>query len=362
MRVLIIANGMNAVTYHRLITPWGKLNETGEIELSIFFTGIHGKPDEIESFKGLDVVIWSRNISDASIMRPVELINRIKKDGAVAICDIDDHWNVGKHHILNNYYRSANMSGCQIANLKNASAISCSTPLLRAEIIKTIGTVPIVLRNAIDPTHEQFDLKNNKHDYGSVSYIGGVTHERDLKVAYSGLKGVEAPLTLCGYEKSEIWDRMVDSGKEVGIKVKVQAKRDIMKYGTFYHNKGICLAPLEATKFNKFKSELKMLEGGHFSKVMVVSDYGPYHGLAKHMENCVVVKDGNWSRWINMLLKNQGLQDDLRGQLNIDVKKLNDLDVVNEQRFDFVRGVIEKNSLVGSRKRDRANKTRASRV
>jgi len=330
MNILIICTGMDAVSYHRLVAPWSRLNEMGEIRLTVFFSNVHGKADDIESFEGLDAVIFNRNISDISVMNPIALINRIKRDGAVVICDTDDYWILNKHHIINDFYRKVNMTKCLIANMRHASGISCSTPPLKTEIFKEIGVVPTVLRNAIDPSHEQFNLSENKHVYGSICFVGGVTHERDLNVAYNGLKGVESPIMICGYEKHEIWDRIVDRGEDMGLNMRVQIKKGILNYGKFYWDKGICLAPLEAVKFNRYKSELKMLEGGHFSKVMVVSDYQPFQGISRHMENCIVVREGNWAKWINLLLKNTQLQDDLRGQLNIDVKKLNDIDTVNE--------------------------------
>jgi hypothetical protein len=78
----------------------------------------------------------------------------------------------------------------------------------------------------------------------------------------------------------------------------------------------MALIPLQDNKFNRMKSELKMIEAGYFKKAVIVSNVHPYTNAISN-KNCLSVGvRQDWEQKIRGLLKNHKWQDDLRFELN----------------------------------------------
>ena len=76
------------------------------------------------------------------------------------------------------------------------------------------------------------------------------------------------------------------------------------------------LIPLQDNKFNRMKSELKMIEAGYFKKAVIVSEVHPYTNVINR-KNCLSVGvRQDWTPKIRGLLKNHKWQDDIRFELN----------------------------------------------
>ena len=91
---------------------------------------------------------------------------------------------------------------------------------------------------------------------------------------------------------------------------------NIDNYARSYDNQGIALIPLQDNKFNRMKSELKMIEAGYFKKAVIVSEVHPYTNVINR-KNCLSVGvRQDWTPKIRGLLKNHKWQDDIRFELN----------------------------------------------
>ncbi len=114
-----------------------------------------------------------------------------------------------------------------------------------------------------------------------------------------------------------------------GTKVQIS---DIQEYAKDYEDCGICVIPLQDNVFNSCKSELKMIEAGHFAKPVMVSAIDPYTLLATN-KNSLKVYNNDWAAAIKKIKGNHTMQVDLGLKLKEDVTIKYDLSKENEKRI-----------------------------
>jgi glycosyltransferase involved in cell wall biosynthesis len=101
------------------------------------------------------------------------------------------------------------------------------------------------------------------------------------------------------------------------------------------------LVPLEANRFNRYKSELKMIEAGFFKKAVIVSNVDPYRRLITS-KNCLKVESqSDWFKHCKRLIENRSLATDLGEALYESVQKYS-IDIVNKKRYKFYQDVCKK--------------------
>jgi glycosyltransferase involved in cell wall biosynthesis len=325
MRVLIVGTNTDGVFYHRLFTPYNNIANTTNIT---FFNAPQIDTATFEELKDFDAVIFNRNISQK--MNPQPIFYKLKLAKVKIIIDVDDYWEISPGHPMYHYSRKTNFAKCCIDQLKNADYITTTHAHLRNEVIKlgVDGTKVIICRNAIDISEPQYNQEFTYSD--KLMWQGSSTHAMDLEL----LSEIEQPITLCGYHYSEEWFDMCSKIKDV-------RKRDslpVYEYMNFYNDSGIALIPLRNNKFNGYKSELKMIEAGWAKKPVIVSSVHPYTLLAKHGINSLTAKDSfEFKKYVNLLLSNQQLQEDLRGNLHEEIKQRYMIEKVNERRLDILK-------------------------
>jgi glycosyltransferase involved in cell wall biosynthesis len=129
--------------------------------------------------------------------------------------------------------------------------------------------------------------------------------------------------------------------------------RDINNYARNYNNLDISLAPLEETKFNLYKSQLKVVEAGFFKKALVAQNYGAYTiDLINVFDGQNINPKGNavlidslknhkqWYQSLKRLVDNPELITMLGENLYETVKDKYDLRKVTTQRAEFYRSIL----------------------
>ena len=109
------------------------------------------------------------------------------------------------------------------------------------------------------------------------------------------------------------------------------------EFGKYYSEIDICLAPLQKTQFNRYKSELKILEAAAYKLPIFVSAVEPY---TNHRDNlgCFFVKNNDWSE-IGKLIKSDKLKE--VGEINYQYcDQHHNLDTINKKRVDLLRKVV----------------------
>ena len=312
IKIAVIIRNINGVSYHRLLMPFAKMKRDYGIEIVVLLN----KDDEFfNNLEGVTHVVYNRNIS--GLMQPEETYLKLKAKGIKVICDVDDYWELNKKHPMSYYYEKTNLTKCVIKNLKLADLIWTTTPIL-ADKIRPYNKNIVIIKNALDPLEKQYAYEDLSLDFDTFFYSGGSTHLRDLKLLGSA------------FDNETFFAKTPKLPKRMkGIKVQIS---DIQEYAKDYQDCGICVIPLQENTFNSCKSELKMVEAGHFAKPVMVSAIDPYTLLATN-KNSLKVYNNDWTSAIKKIKGNHTMQVDLGLKLKEDVAIKHDLAKENEKRL-----------------------------
>ena len=312
IKIAVIIRNINGVSYHRLLMPFAKMKRDYGIDIVVLLN----KDDEFfNNLDGVTHVVYNRNIS--GLMQPEETYLKLKAKGIKVICDVDDYWELNKKHPMSFYYEKTNLTKCVIKNLKLADLIWTTTPIL-ADKIRPYNKNIVIIKNALDPLEKQYAYEDLSLDFDTFFYSGGSTHLRDLKLLGSA------------FDNETFFAKTPKLPKRMkGIKVQIS---DIQEYAKDYQDCGICVIPLQENTFNSCKSELKMIEAGHFAKPVMVSAIDPYTLLATN-KNSLKVYNNDWASAIKKIKGNHTMQVDLGLKLKEDVAIKHDLAKENEKRL-----------------------------
>lgn len=312
IKIAVIVRGINGVSYHRLLMPFAKMKRDYGIEVVVLLN----KNDEFfNNLDGVTHVVYNRNIS--GLLQPEETFLKLKAKGIKVICDIDDYWVLPKGHPMRYYYQKSHLDKCIVKNLKLADQVWTTTSIL-ADKVKPYNKNVLVIKNALDIQEKQYAYDDLSLDFDTFFYSGGTTHLKDLK-----LLGDSFNDETFFIKTPKLPKRMK------GIKVQIS---DIQEYAKDYQDCGICVIPLQDNVFNSCKSELKMIEAGHFAKPVIVSAVEPYTLLSTN-KNSLKVYNNEWVAAIKKIKGNHTMQVDLGLKLKEDIKIKYDLSKENEKRL-----------------------------
>ena len=312
IKIAVILRSINGVAYHRLIVPLAKMKKDYGIEV-VF---LNNKEDEFfEHLDGVTHVIYNRNIS--AKMQPEECYLKLKAKGIKVICDIDDYWVLPKGHPMKYYYSKTNLDKCIVKNLRLADEVWTTTKILAEKILPYNINVEVI-KNAIDPMERQFAYEDLSVNFDTFFYSGGSTHIKDLKLLGNSFDNEKLLIKAPAIPK-----RMVAIKKQLS---------EVQDYAKDYEHCGICVIPLKENVFNSCKSELKMIEAGHFAKPIIVSAVEPYN-LLSTTKNSLKVYNNRWDEAIKKIKGNHIMQVELGLKLKEDVSIKHDLIKENEKRL-----------------------------
>ena len=264
MKLLILTDGMNGVVYHRLFTPHLRMQLDGQADVSVCQSHEEWLTLDYTQF---DVIIFSRWLG----AKHYDVLKKIADSGTPYVVDIDDYWVLPKYNPAYWNYRKGIKQGVKDA-INYADAVITTTPALAKEI-RQINENVTVVSNCLDLTHKQWEGEPlPRTDKVKVGWVGGVTHEEDLKLIAEEIKGMDIEFYICGYTPGEIWNRIAKSMPDA----KIVEGTTVFEYGEVYRHFDIVVAPLQNTKFNNCKSELKILEASAYKKPIICSAVLPY--------------------------------------------------------------------------------------
>ena len=401
IKVLVLPSDTTGVGKFRSVDPHTFLqdNYSEEFHVDIDYSP---KVNDINFWKQYQIVHVHRNIGHDYDASP-RIIEHLKSLGLVVIVDIDDYWLPTKEHPIHSLIVKNNLHKKIVENLKVASYVTTTTKLFADEISKFNKNV-VVLPNAINPKEAQFNQPTLKSDRIRVGWLGGSSHEHDLKllggfVQKNSSLNDKLQYVLCGFDTR---GTVTELNKETGE----QKQRDILPHETVwvkyenlftnnystvsgdylnylkkytnepymsdldqpyrrvwtqpvntyamnYSNFDISLAPIKNHIFNRMKSQLKVIEAGFYKKALIASNIGPYTIDLKHSLNNGNFVDGNallvnehnnhsdWSKYIKKLVDNPNMIVDMGERLYETVKDTYDLNVVTKTRAEFYKSLIK---------------------
>lgn len=312
IKIAVIIRGINGVSYHRLLMPFAKMHRDYGIEVVVLLN----KDDEFfNSLEGVTHVVYNRQIS--GLLQPEETYLKLKAKGIKVICDIDDYWILPKGHPMRYRHNKMNLDKCVIKNLKLADQIWTTTPIL-ADKVRPYNKNIEIIKNAIDPTEKQYAYDDLSINFDTFFYSGGNTHLKDLKLLGKAFDDYKLVVKSPKMPKNML-----------GIKRQIS---EVQEYAKDYEHCGICVVPLIENTFNSCKSELKMIEAGHFAKPVMVSAADPYNLLSTN-KNSLKVYNNDWANAIKKIYGNHQMQVDLGLKLKEDVDLKYNLVKENEKRL-----------------------------
>lgn len=325
INVLVVPSDRTGVSYFRSTKPHLQLEQMFPDE---FHVDIVYEPrlDDNNWLKQYDVIHYHRTLGPYEQMP--QLIERLKGLGIKSIMDIDDYWAPGNHHPAHMLIKNNELDKKIAANLRVAERVMTTTPIFAEEISRYNKDV-VVFPNAIDPSEKQFTPKPVKSDKIRIGWLGGSSHLHDLQLLEGLVSRLKADglldkvqFVLCGFDtrgvvtmidertgqqqqrkiqpKESVWykyeqiftsdystispeykDHLMRFTKDEFEGVENEPYRrvwtkPISSYASNYNLFDISLAPLEENKFNKMKSQLKVIEAGFHGKAIVAQDFGPY--------------------------------------------------------------------------------------
>lgn len=375
---------------------------------SDYFVDINHNIDfsDVNYLKNYDVVFIHR-IPQHRNKEAIDIINRIKKLGIKVIVDTDDHWNLDPSHGLYAMAKRDNIPGTILDCIKLADLVTVPTEIIAKEVSKFNKNV-VVLPNAIDPNEEQFKPKPIKSDLIRFGWLGGSSHVKDIEL----LRGIgstqksiseKSQIVLCGFDtrgtvqsinpntnqveqrpmnpQETTWfmyelfltnnyknlehdkdyltylvsfadDPSYDSTNKPYRRIWTKA---INQYANGYNSFDVALAPLNDSDFNKYKSQLKVIEAGFHKKALIAQNYGPYtidliNAINKGGEsnpdgNCLLVDTAKnhkqWTKYAKKLADSPQMVIDLGEKLYETVKDKYDLNNVTKLRSEIYKNLVK---------------------
>jgi glycosyltransferase involved in cell wall biosynthesis len=123
-----------------------------------------------------------------------------------------------------------------------------------------------------------------------------------------------------------------------------------------YNEIDVLMVPLQSTKFNENKSELKFVEAGMMNVAVIASDFGPYTIGSKNFferggginenGNCVLIdpdkKHKDWKKAIVKLVNNPEYIEILKKNLHNTVKDKYNIENVTKTRAEWYKSIVKK--------------------
>lgn len=399
LKVLVVPSDRTGVCYFRSTNPHLALENNYPDE---FHVDVDYEPQINNDawLKQYDIIHYHRTLGPYENMEATN--KRLNNLGIVSIMDLDDHWAPGPHHPAYLLIKNAELDKKIMNNLRTAQNVTTTTPIAAGEISRLNKNV-FVLPNAVDTKEKQF-IPNLEPSNGRVriGWLGGSSHLKDLEI----LNGVvnkfkseglldKVQFVLCGFDlrgthtnidaitkeqkvrnilpKESVWyqyERIFTDDyksispeyKEFLMKFKQEEypnvanepyrrvwTKNISTYASNYNLFDISLAPIEENMFNKFKSQLKVIEAGFHHKAIIAQNFGPYQldvtnaiqyggGIDETANGILIDKNKNHKDWyaaIKKLVLNPELVKTLQDNLHETIKDTYSMDKVTKDRRDL---------------------------
>lgn len=311
------ANGVPGPQFHRVLMPLLLMPD-----VDVYVTNAVEEKDFEQ--KKPDAIYYSRiNISDEVLRLQGKYHFRI-------VVDVDDWWHLDPHHIMFKHSKENNHAAHHEKHLRIADAVTTTHERLAEQVYKFNKNV-VVVPNAI-PRHEYFPTEHIPSSGGlkRIFWQGSVTHEADVNLLRNTVKKLDPAcfqMIMAGYTNEVAWERMADCytnyQKMPNVVLPGMPSHEYYRY---YGLADICVVPLLSTKFNTYKSNLKVLEAANMGLPVIASNVHPY----KNMEGVMYVdRSSDWLRWLNV---GQAVWDDHAAMLATFCKREFDFDTINLKR------------------------------
>lgn len=330
--------------YHRCILP---LEDMG-----VDITKFSGK-NFIEVAKETKLLFFNRTPGNITY----ETIMMLQKQHGFKIClDLDDYWVLHPKHNLGFVWRVMDMEQELQRWVKSADAVTVTTSLL-ADKIRLLNPNVHVIPNALPYGKNQFLNARIESEYTRFLYAGGGSHFWDMKelsVPFTKVNNnpnfKNSQFILCGFhavpghpESEREWLK-IENVFNLNGKLKNYVRRNTLPlhgYMNHYHHADIAVIPLEKNNFNRFKSNLKILEAGCNDTPVIVSDVEPYSPFPNRDLIMFAKNAREWVYYLQYCVKNPNFVRERGKELGEYVRANYYLTKINEYRKQLFEHLIK---------------------
>ena len=376
LKILVVAANEGGCSYYRALMPFGKLQQHCADDVEVRFnqnplgwnaeTG--AMSGEFEDLEWADIMM-TQNISNFGPQFMIELYKKAKDHGCFIHYDTDDLLtNLYKGHRLYDVYQERKLDELTKVLYYNADLVTVTQAKFAHRISEFCSGTLAVIKNAID-----FDLPcwNLPRQYRTkskqpcrIGWVGGIHHEQDVKqirglgLSLNGKVGPEKvywqffgrpPLTPDvdpNDWQQNVWDeyqRLLTGGtKHRNWSVYNAMPSD--RYGAFYRDIDVAIAPLEWNDFNDSKSEIKLMEAGRYGLPLVATDCGCYDEVIENGVTGYLIskenKIGDWVKALSKCIKDPKHAREMGKNLSDIVNERYDINKVIHHRLDLYKQLI----------------------
>jgi hypothetical protein len=306
----------------------------------------------IEFLQGFDLVIANRFISRVN---GNEAIKKLQDANVPYVLDIDDDYRLPEWHILAHQAKKEKHAEKILQALHYAKAITTTHDYLSGTLKHEANQkYAFEIPNAINPKEEQYKGKKREIDVVKLGWSGSITHFEDVMLLHDSLYSLYSQeqikdkfqIVYGGYGNADENSKAIAGvlsckGKAAPSQFATFPSASINDYARFYDLVDVSLIPLRDNRFNKLKSNLKLIESGFKKKACIVSNVHPYEPMLKHGKNCLVVKHKNdWYKHMVKLIENPNMIEDLGEQLYLDCQ-VQHIDRIAELRYKTYKQILE---------------------
>ena len=349
--------------------PLGYNNETKEFK----YFNIEEQPYEgpIPDIDWADVV-FTNNISNFGGPYTLEVLRQTRTRGKLAHWDTDD--------LLTDIYHGHRLKDTYVNNgleemAKHMYAIANLVSVTQERFAERIAPYALANDGKIVTIRNCLDLKDPNWNMPKApapknlcrfGWVGGIHHDVDVKqidgVFHTVNQKVGVERVFWGLygrpnintdDKDNQWQLDVWKGYEAYLARSIRSKRKNYniypalptdRYGQFFTNIDVAIAPLEDNAFNDSKSSIKAIEAGAYKVPLVATNIGDYDTIIKHNHNGILIPRDNpktaWIKQLSRLAKDKKMREELGQNLYDTIKDQFDLNKVACQRINVYKSML----------------------
>lgn len=324
----IIASKHSGPCYHRVFLPVKELALSHNVEY--YFSNLLD-PDKLE---GVDIVLVNRAFPFNDLDQVIELR---KQHGFKIVVDLDDFWQLDPSHIMYDYWTHNNLSKVIVDTLQAADCI-----LVTNDALRSLFNIPVhVIPNAI-PVTGQFTIYKTDWHVPRIFYQGSTTHVKDVQLLKNPLRrlmsNVKAQVNIAGWnEDIPEWHVIVSTltnGLQYPTRVISGTTPDL--YYKAYEHCDIAVVPLIDNTFNRYKSNLKILEAAHAGAPVVCSNVQPYFNHPVDYVN----NQTDWYNHLKKLIDDKTYRQERGQQLKEYCQQHYNYNRINTERYQIFEHLI----------------------
>jgi glycosyltransferase involved in cell wall biosynthesis len=317
MITLIFLDGLNGINYHRLMTPFLRLKAEEGINIHFFASF-----DELKEFDMTQVssVVVSRRCTVSNYNAFKRWLKRYK---VKLILDNDDFWELPDDNPAKEFYKKQ-VSREILASIRIADEIWTPSPVLEHKMRKVNKNALFrIIPNTVYEKEKQWaEQEKDANPKGLVrfGYLGANGHRNDL---------LSMGMTFEDYELYCM--NLMDYPDLLRAKYTMYPL-DIHLYAQLYRHFDVALAPLLNNKFNRCKSELKVVEAGYTKTAIIASNTTPYKEAIIHNKTGILCNTPeDWRKAVAEMTLEKA--QNLAGELHEYCKKHYDISQINKERL-----------------------------